>query len=475
MPQATQQKPVRKLRSWEAAALSVGFMAPLLAMSLNGIGVAGLVGTSVSFVFLVAFAGTAFIAYGFVRLTRRFNHAGSVYALAGRTIGPRAGFFGGFALLGTYVTFAACTLAACAVFLEAWMTAWNPDAASLPWILASLAAAVLALTANFRESRFTARLLTAIGGFGVLLMLILGGVILVKAATGAAPVETAVDLSLLLPGEVPLSTLLTASVFAFLSWAGFESCASLGEETANPRKAIPLALGGSVVGCGLIYVFMMFSQQIGFGSSEEGAAAFAASSSSLTELAGMYISREYALLLAFAAFMVAFASTLSSTAAASRLVFALARDGFGPRSLSVIHPGSGIPRRAVAAVTATAAVLAVLLWAGGVGAFDAYYWYATIAVLCLLVAYATTTAGVAVHILSGKGSIPRWELVLPVIGIAYLVFVFVVQSVDQPAPYSYFPAVAAAWCLVGAGIVIAAPAMARRIGERLIEEDASHA
>lgn len=36
----------RRLGVWEVAALSVGFMGPVMAMSLNGIGVAGLVGSA---------------------------------------------------------------------------------------------------------------------------------------------------------------------------------------------------------------------------------------------------------------------------------------------------------------------------------------------------------------------------------------------------------------------------------------------
>lgn len=37
----------RRLSTWEVTAISVGFMGPVMAMSLNGIGVAGLVGKAV--------------------------------------------------------------------------------------------------------------------------------------------------------------------------------------------------------------------------------------------------------------------------------------------------------------------------------------------------------------------------------------------------------------------------------------------
>jgi amino acid transporter len=91
----------RELRFWEAIAISVGIMAPTAAMALNGTLPASLVGRAVPLAFLFAAIAIALISYSFVRLTRFFNHAGSTYALAGVTLGPRFGFFAGWALLAT--------------------------------------------------------------------------------------------------------------------------------------------------------------------------------------------------------------------------------------------------------------------------------------------------------------------------------------------------------------------------------------
>lgn len=95
----------RELRFWEAIALSIGIMAPGAAMALNGTVTAGLVGRAVPLVFVFATVGILFVSYAFIRLTAYFNHAGSVYALSGATLGPRPGFFSGWALLGTYLCF----------------------------------------------------------------------------------------------------------------------------------------------------------------------------------------------------------------------------------------------------------------------------------------------------------------------------------------------------------------------------------
>ncbi len=88
---------------------------------------------------------------------RKITHAGSVYALAGITLGPRAGFFGGFALLGTYIFFAACILGACAVFFEAMLSEIGITMAPGMWMIVALVVGVIALALNLRESATVAR------------------------------------------------------------------------------------------------------------------------------------------------------------------------------------------------------------------------------------------------------------------------------------------------------------------------------
>ena len=45
----------------------------------------------------------ALVGYCFVKLAQHISHTGSVYALVGVTLGPRAGFFAGWALMGAYI------------------------------------------------------------------------------------------------------------------------------------------------------------------------------------------------------------------------------------------------------------------------------------------------------------------------------------------------------------------------------------
>jgi len=85
----------RELKFWETIAISIAIMAPTAAMALNGTAPAGLIGRAVPLAFIFATVGVLLVAYAFIRLSRYFSHAGSVYAFSGVTLGPRAGFFAG--------------------------------------------------------------------------------------------------------------------------------------------------------------------------------------------------------------------------------------------------------------------------------------------------------------------------------------------------------------------------------------------
>ena len=73
------------------------------AIGLLGTGAALIIGRAVTLSFVFAVVGVALVAYCFVKLSQHISHTGSVYALVGVTLGPQAGFFAGWALMGAYI------------------------------------------------------------------------------------------------------------------------------------------------------------------------------------------------------------------------------------------------------------------------------------------------------------------------------------------------------------------------------------
>ncbi|MBN9621088.1 MAG: APC family permease, partial [Actinobacteria bacterium] len=262
-----------------------------LAMAGNGQSLTGLVGKGIPLVFLIGLVGVALVGYGFIRLTRRLNHAGSVYALVGVTVGPRAGFFSGWAMLGAYLGFAIGTAALVADFFNAFLIALNngpKGAHQTSWLLVVLVVVALAGLLSATDTKIVGRLLMAIEGIGIVGMIVL--VIVIFAKGGAS--STGVDFSTFtVPHGVGFSGIVSGVVAAFLSWAGFEACAALGEETDNPRRNIPRALTGTLALTGVLFIVVMFAQTIGFGTNAKGIDAFGTSSNTLGDLGERFVDR----------------------------------------------------------------------------------------------------------------------------------------------------------------------------------------
>ncbi len=175
----------RELRFWEAIALSIAIMAPTAAMALNGTAPAGLIGRAVPLAFIFATIGVLFVSYAFIRLAvlqpRRFG-----VRVLGTTLGPRAGFFSGWALLGTYLAFTCASTAEAGTFGVAFLQGtniWN----SADYIVIAPVAAVLIAVLAFGDIRVATRSLLGFEGISVTLIVILMVVIMVKLVGGSAP------------------------------------------------------------------------------------------------------------------------------------------------------------------------------------------------------------------------------------------------------------------------------------------------
>lgn len=467
--QAAQTRPRRNLKLWSAIGLSLGIVGPTLAMSGNGQATVLAIGKSVPLVFLFGAVGIAIIAHGFIRLTQRYNHAGSAYALVGVTVGPRAGFFSGFAILGTYTMFSTCCVAATDSFLNAFVSAILNRPFTVPWLLTIFVVVVLSAALNSLDIRLVTKILLVIEGIGIVCMLVLGITVLGKG--GAS--HTGLDTSTFSLHGVSFSTVMGAVVAAFLSWAGFEGCAALGEETDEPRRNIPRALLWSIVLTGVLFVFVMFTQTVGFGTSPRGLHAFSGSADSLATLGETYLGRGFSLVIAFAAMMSAFACHLSATATSGRLLFAFSRDGFGPKEFGRLRGRHGAPLSAIAAVLVVALVINLLSWATGrpvLGtgqpALDSYFYFATIGAVMLMIAYLMVEVATIIHLVRLRRPI---EVVIPVIGLAIILAVFYFnvkgQTTVKAPPYIAFM-----WAFIGLAIAWLAPGLAKTVGEKLALE-----
>lgn len=461
----------KELRIVETMALSIGLMSPALAMSAAGAGAAGIVGRAVPLVFLFAGVGIAFVAYGFIYLSRHYAHAGNAYGLVGVSLGPRSGFVAGWSLLATYVLFIPASLLAFGGFISFFLQQTNiwPNA---PFVLFSVIGAVVVWVAASVDVKKLTRGLLGIEGLSVAVILVLMIVVVVRLANGSAPGGQTFTADVFRFGDgVDIRTIALGSVFGLLAFAGFEAAASLGEESRNPRRDIPRALFVAVFTGSIFFFLCMTVQSLGFGTSAAHVKAFAGSSGPLFDLATTYIASPVAGVLELGAAVSALGAALGSATGASRLVLALSRDGIPRSALTKVSPKSGAPTTALTLVSILGVILIFVMALVGASGLEGWGYLGTLGVLFVIVAYIMVNLGAVRHALQNRGKRTWMSVAALSIGILILVYVAFTQIYPVPsAPFSYFPYIAAGWLLIGIILVVAAPGLTKRIGTSLARD-----
>jgi amino acid transporter len=467
----------RELRLWEAVGVSLALMAPSMAANINPQGTAGSVGRAVPLAFALATIGVLLIAWTFVRLTRRFNHAGSVYGFVGATLGPRAGVISGWALMGTYTFYGAVTVMAAGIFGAEFLDAlgiWTGQPGWAPFVVGAIAlVGVWALAAS--NIRGGTRVLLGIEGLTVALILVVSVIILFRLATGTAPNGNTLDFSVFtVPQGTGLSAVFLGVVFGFLSFAGFEAAATLGEEAQEPRRDIPRAILGVAIFGGLYFVFVTAVEVMGFGTDARGVENFIASGSLLGDLGSRFVAGWVGELITIGAAVSAFGCALACVVGATRLLFALSRDEVGPAPLGGISPRSGVPTRSTATVVAAVYLIIVLAWfVFGIAPFDLFVASATVGTLILLLVYALATIGAAkLLFFSGERQVAAWEVVVPALALLLIGYTLLRNVYPYPTDQAaWYPVIAVLWVVLGIVVTFARNTATRRAGERLMAEE----
>jgi amino acid transporter len=444
----------RNLGLLEAIGLSLSIIAPTMAMAFNvslGVGVAG---HAVPLAFALGAVALAIVGLSFAAFARRVAHAGSAYAYIAEAFGARMGFLAGWALLLTYLTFCAGTATLTGNFFDAALDNYGITVPGI-WVVIAVLAIVIAAALAYRDTQLAARLMLALEAMSVFAIVALGVVVLVKVGAhgGLSMKPFAPD------PEFGWSGVGYAIVFAVLAFAGFEGAATLGEETGDPNRAIPIAVLGTVILAGVFYVFASYMQVVGFGLGNMKE--LAADSAPLNTLALRFGSRGFATLLDVAAAVSAFSCVLGSMSAAARMLFALGRAGLAP-GLGIVHERYGTPGTAIMAVGAVA-IAGVVFWAPFVGIASFVGGSGTMGSLALILVYMGVTVAEAVD--AARSGKTLW-VTFGVLGAMILLWPLYNSIYPEPAfPKNLWPYFVIAYLAIGGVLFALRPAIAHGKGE----------
>jgi amino acid transporter len=447
-PSSTEPKPAGRLRGNAigpigAAVISMAFMGPATSVAFNTNPAAAKIGFALPFGILLAMLVCLIMASTIGAFSSKLPSAGFAYTFTTHAFGKSTGFVAGWLLALAYGAVGPMIVSAIGGFGHQFLADqfdWN-----VPWWLISAVVLVALWWIGSRgiSHSVKAALIFLVLELGVVLALVVtvigkGG----DSGNTLAPFNPANSLS-------GLSGIGFGMLWGILMFVGFESAGTLGEETRNPRRSVPLALFTAVIMVGLIYVAAGYAAAIGFGAGHAGD--LATDTSPWTTLSNSNWGSNLGWIFALTVLNSQFANVLSGSNGAVRIVFALSREGILPRRLAVTDERDS----PVAAWAAYAALTAVVTFALGaaIGPLGAYNFLGGILGLGIIVLYILMNIGLVRYF--WRRHRDEWSVVrhgiLPVVGSLLMLLPIYGQVYPLPDwPYRLVPYLIVTWVIAGA-------------------------
>jgi amino acid transporter len=466
------------LRLIDAIAISVSVIAPGMAMLLNVSGVALVAGGSTPLAFLlggIACLALAFVVIGF---TRRMASAGYAYTYASRSLGKEGGFMAGWLYFFGFICFVPMTMSGVG-YLAADLLGLNPKF----WILFFFIGLALFLVLSTIRIKVTTRVQLVVGIVTVAIIVIVD---LVTTAKGGAHGQAPSAFGFGHTNEGGFDGVFYGIILGVTSYIGFETAADFGEETAHPRRNIPIAIIVATVFAVIFYLWTTYSIDIGFGVNN--GVKFGNDPVALKTTATTYVGSWLGTLVEIGGMLAAFIVCVACATAAARTLFAMGREGVLPAAFARTHARWKTPVNATIAVTVVATLMALLMGyplsdpAFG-QPFSNYYFWATVGTLVIIIVYIMLCIGGIIFFHKTRDT-RKWNplvhVVIPVVGA--VVFGAAWYGSVHPTPpgiLKWTPFVAIGWLLIGVVVLLwlraRRPQSVARIGSILGEEGGTDA
>src|SRR5580700_3904522 len=348
----------RSMSKWENFSLGFTYLSPVVGVYTVFATAFVSGGPPMWWTYIAVGMGQLRVCLIFGEIVSQFPISGGLYPWARRLVGKRwawmAGWIYGWALC--------CTMAGVATGIAPFLAQLFGHE-STPVATTLIALVLIAATTSLNLSG--TRLLARVSMFGfvceIIGAIVVGGYLLIFARH--QPLRVLIDTSLVQHTGSYWPAFLASALAAIFCYYGFEACGDVAEETPDPSRMIPKAMRMTIYigGAAASWVCLAFVLAI----PDIGAVLAGKDTDPIVTLlkAAMGEAGFRAVILVV---LISFVSCLLSLqAAASRLVFAYARDQmiFGSRFLSRMSPGHHVPANALIVMGAIPALIALSsLW-----------------------------------------------------------------------------------------------------------------
>jgi amino acid transporter len=419
----------------ETLGQSVANVSPTLTPALAVAVVAGIAGTASWLVYLIAMVALYIVALNISKLAGRIPAAGSFFVYVSRSLGPSYGMLAGWAMLTAYLFTAMALTVSTSIFLKTFIASLG-FTLDLPNIPMYLILSVLIWMFASRDIRISSRI-------GLTLEVISATIILAVIVVTLSHYSFKPDMQQFTLKGAHFGGVAQAIVFAIFSYVGFESAASLGKESRNPKVMIPKAILWTTIFSGLFFVITTYVITQGFGDDATKLGNSAAPLGDITNAIGRYMTAP----VYFGATISSFACALASLNAFGRMLFSLGRYQFVHSSMGIVHQTRKTPYFALT----VGAVLnfAVCAAFAGNSETNTFGWYGTLASYGFIIVYFLCSVAAPV-LLKRNGEMKTRDVVIGGLGAVLMVLSLIGSVYPVPAaPYNYFPYAFAIYMLVG--------------------------
>jgi amino acid transporter len=453
-------------------ALAAAAMAPVIAVVLNAPAAGPVAGAALPLAFLLAFIACLLVGNTVVQFARRLPSAGSFYTFNSYGLGKTAGFFTGWLFWMGYAILAPGLFTALGAFTHDYVaTAFNTD---IPWWIFSLIGMAIVVGLSIRSIKASVQVDLTLLVVEVVVFLLLAIIAIAKGGSGNS-------LTVFTPAASPtgLSGVGLGVVFGILSFIGFDAAATLGEETRNPHRSVPLAVGGALVSVGVFYVFIMYALTAGYGLNDPtNFKAFLSDANPIVTLAhkdAPWLEQ----IVDLCAIIGMFSCLVAIHNTTTRIIFSMGRDRILPEVLGRVHPRWFSPYTAIIVQTIFTLVLgfAIGLWLGP-GATGAYGFTGSIGTVAIVIVYMMSNIALIRYFFRLPERNVLLHIVIPILGVLALAYpLWAVAQPGQTYPYNLVPIIAIVWLVLGLATYLyfraTAPQKITALGAFLAEDNPS--
>jgi amino acid transporter len=330
-----------------AQSMAVG---PIFSAAVIGFLLASFAGGVGPFVVILTTVGILGLGYVISEFAKRYSGAGAVYEFLAHSVGKRAAIFGAAAYFLAYAFLVGgLPMAFGSTAVPFWATEFHQN---VPWWVFGVVLIAIVTVINVLGITFSVRAQLTAVALSIIPFIILSIVVISKGGVSGN------HFSVFEPNHIAAGgSVFKGLLFAILMFVGFELAAVLGEETAKPKRSIPIAIFTVILITAVIYVVTQYVGTIGSGGPGKIPFDFQAIA---THFVGSWLSA----LIGIAIMLDIIGIAIGFSAACARGLYALSRDQLLPKAFTKVS-SRRVPivgTLSISALMVILMVLAGLIW-----------------------------------------------------------------------------------------------------------------